>query len=43
MKSVYADPAYADVVKQLKVELERLRTQYRVPDDKEPAQAKLAA
>ena len=29
MKSVYADPAYADVVKQMQAELEKLRDQYK--------------
>ncbi len=29
LKSVYADPAYADVVKEMKAELERLRTYYK--------------
>jgi arylsulfatase A-like enzyme len=28
LRSVYADPAYADTVKELKTELERLRRQY---------------
>ncbi len=32
MKSVYGDPAYADVEKALKTELERLREHYQVPD-----------
>ncbi len=35
-KSVHADPAYADVLKELKAELERLREQYKVKDFKEP-------
>jgi arylsulfatase A-like enzyme len=35
-RSVYTDPAYADVVKELKAELVRLRQQYRVDDFKEP-------
>ncbi len=34
MKSVYSDPAYANVVKELKAELIRLQQQYNVPDDK---------
>ena len=33
MKSVYADPAYASVVKELKAEVARLQKLYRVPDD----------
>ncbi len=36
MKSVYADPAYADVVAELKAELQRLRKQYK-DDDSFPA------
>ena len=32
MKNVYDDPAYADTVKQLKAELERLRKKYRDTD-----------
>jgi len=32
MKSVYAEPAYADTVRKLKAELERLRTQYKDSD-----------
>jgi arylsulfatase A-like enzyme len=36
-KSVYADPAYADVVKELKAELTRLRKLYRADEFKEPA------
>jgi arylsulfatase A-like enzyme len=32
MKSVYDDPAYADVVAELKRELERLRKLYKVPE-----------
>lgn len=34
MKSVYADPAYADTVKELKAELKRLREQYKDTEDK---------
>ena len=34
LKSVYADPAYTSVVKELKAELERLRAELKVPDDK---------
>ena len=33
MKSVYADPAYATVVKKLKAELKQLQKKYKVPDD----------
>ncbi len=33
MKSVYADPEYAQVVTDLKAELKRLQKQYQVPDD----------
>lgn len=33
MKSVYAEPEYAQVVTDLKAELKRLQTQYQVPDD----------
>jgi arylsulfatase A-like enzyme len=33
MKSVYANSAYAAVVKDLKAELKRLQQQYNVPDD----------
>ncbi|MFG0284496.1 MAG: sulfatase [Phycisphaerales bacterium JB039] len=33
LTSVYDDPAYADVVEELKAELQRLRAQYGVPDD----------
>ena len=36
LKSVYDDPAYAAVVKDLKAELERLRTLYKVPEDTRP-------
>lgn len=32
MKSVYADPDYAETVQSLKVELDRLRKQYEVPE-----------
>lgn len=34
MKSVYADPAYANIVKDLKVEVQLLQKTYEVPDDK---------
>lgn len=34
MKSVYNDPAYADVVQRLKAELQRLQRLYKVPDDR---------
>ncbi|MDF1743802.1 MAG: sulfatase [Gimesia sp.] len=33
MKSVYAEPEYAQVVTDLKAELKRLQKQYQVPDD----------
>jgi len=36
LKSVYGDPAYASVVKELTAELERLRKQYKVPEDTRP-------
>lgn len=36
LRSVYADPAYADVVADLTAELARLRDRYRVPDDPGP-------
>lgn len=36
MRSVYEAPAYAGVVKELKVELDRLREQYKVTSFKEP-------
>lgn len=36
MKSVYDDSAYADVVKRLKAEIERYRSELKVPDDKAP-------
>ncbi len=36
LNNVYADPAYADTVKELKGELERLRAQLKVPEDKLP-------
>jgi arylsulfatase A-like enzyme len=36
MKNVYADPAYAPTVAELKAELARLRTQFGVPEDVEP-------
>jgi hypothetical protein len=34
MKSVYDDPAYASVVKELTAEIKRLQEQYKVPDDR---------
>ncbi len=34
MKSVYDDPAYADVVKELTAEVKRLQEHYKVPDDR---------
>jgi len=36
LNNVYADPAYADTVKELKAELERLRAHFKVPEDKLP-------
>ena len=36
LNSVYADPAYASVVEELKAELTRLREQYAVPEDPRP-------
>ena len=36
LKSVYNDPAYADVRKELEGELARLRQQFQVPDDPKP-------
>ena len=33
LKSVYADPKYADKVENLKAELENLRTRYQVPEN----------
>jgi arylsulfatase A-like enzyme len=36
LKSVHADPAYADTVQQLKAELQRLREHYKVTSFKEP-------
>ncbi len=36
LNSVYADPAYQELVEELKAELERLRTHYRVPEDERP-------
>lgn len=35
--NLYTDPKYAEVVKDLKAELERLREQYQVPEDNRPA------
>ncbi|ARA94110.1 sulfatase [Rhodothermaceae bacterium RA] len=37
LTSVYDDPAYADVVSDLKAELQRLRTELNVPDDDRPS------
>ena len=37
LQSVYSDPAYADIVTELKTELERLRLQYEVPEDTRPS------
>jgi len=37
LKSVYDDPAYASVVKELTAELERLRREYKVPEDTRPS------
>ncbi|HUG91222.1 MAG TPA: sulfatase [Planctomycetaceae bacterium] len=34
MRSVYDDPEYAGVVRELKAEIERLQKHYRVPDDR---------
>jgi arylsulfatase A-like enzyme len=36
LQSVYDDPQYASVVAQLKTELQRLRTDLKVPEDSEP-------
>jgi arylsulfatase A-like enzyme len=36
MKNVYADPAYADTVKELHAELTRLRAELKVPDQDPP-------
>ena len=36
LTSVYEDPEYANVVAELKAELERLREHYTVPDDNRP-------
>ena len=36
LASVYADPAYAATVEELKAELTRLREQYAVPEDERP-------
>jgi hypothetical protein len=35
---VYGDASYADTVKELKVELDRLRAHYGVPEDTAPAE-----
>jgi arylsulfatase A-like enzyme len=40
LKSIYQDSAYADVVKELKAELQRLREHYKVTAFKEPPVAK---
>ncbi len=40
LRNVYADPAYAEVLKQMKAELERLRTELKVPEDKAPPPGK---
>lgn len=41
MRNVYDDPAYAQIVKDLRVELQRLQRQYQVgPDPEEPARAR---
>ncbi len=37
LNNVYDDPAYADVVIELKTELERLRIHYAVPEDTRPS------
>ncbi|MEZ4699351.1 MAG: sulfatase [Rhodothermales bacterium] len=37
LTSVYDDPAYADVVAEMKTELERLRREYEVPEDTRPS------
>jgi arylsulfatase A-like enzyme len=37
LKSVYGDPAYAEVQQTLLTELERLRREYQVPEDPRPA------
>jgi len=39
LKSVYNDPTYTDVQRELMAELDRLRKQYQVPDDPKPAAA----
>jgi arylsulfatase A-like enzyme len=39
MRSVYGDPQYADVVKELKTEMERLKQQYRDRDEDPGAKA----
>lgn len=43
MRNIYEDPAYAETVKELKAELDRLRARYKVPDDVEPPAKKPAA
>lgn len=40
MRSVYADPAYAATVTELKTELTRLRTHYGDTEDAKPAKGK---
>ena len=37
LNSVYADPAYAEIVDELKTELDRLRVEYEVPEDTRPS------
>ncbi|MFK7844706.1 MAG: sulfatase [Rhodothermales bacterium] len=37
MNSVYDDPAYSDVLAEMKIELDRLRTEYAVPEDTRPS------
>ena len=37
LNSVYDDPAYADVVATMKAELDKLRTEYEVPEDTRPS------
>ena len=39
LTSVYEDPDYADIVTELKRELERLRQHYNVPEDTRPLEA----
>jgi arylsulfatase A-like enzyme len=42
MKSVYGDPAYADVTAELKKELQRLREELKVPEDTYPLERRPA-